>query len=49
MAVGSLVVWVSGFRLEGPGLIPDTAKDPLSACGVCAHKIHSSESPMVGR
>ena len=37
----------SGFRPEGLALIPDTAKDPPSACGVRAHKIHDSESPMV--
>ena len=34
----------SGFGPEGPGLIPDAAKDPPSACGVCARKIRGSES-----
>ena len=29
--------------------IPDTAKDPTSACGVCARKIRGSESPVIGR
>ena len=37
-----------GFGLKGQGLIPDAAKDPLSACSVCAHKICGSESPVVG-
>ena len=39
----------SGFAPEGPGSIPDTAKDPRSACGVSARKFHESESPVVGR
>ena len=40
---------MSGFVSEGLGSIPDTAKDPPNACGVCARKIRSSKSPMVGR
>ena len=36
LAVGSLVVMVSSFGPEGPGSIPDTAKDPPSKCGVLA-------------
>ena len=39
----------SGFRPEDPGSIPDAAKDPQSACGVCARKIRGAESPVVGR
>ena len=35
-AVGSLVVMASSFGPEGPGSIPDTAKDPPSKCGVLA-------------
>ena len=43
------MVMASGFVPEGPGSIPDTAKDPSSACGVRARKIHGSESSVVGR
>ena len=39
----------SGFGQEGPGSIPDIAKDPPSACGVRARKIRGSENPVVGR
>ena len=49
MAVGSLVVMASSFGPEGPGSIPDAAKDPPSKCGVLARKIRGSESPVVGR
>ena len=38
----------SGFEREGPGSIPDAAKDPPSVCGVRARKFHGSESPAVG-
>ena len=31
---------------EGPGSIPDVAKDPPSACGVRARKICDSECPV---
>ena len=31
-----------GFGPEGPGSIPDTSKDPPSACGARARKIHGS-------
>ena len=48
MAMGSLVVLVSGFKPEGPGSIPDAAKDPPSACSLRAHKIYGSKSPMIG-
>ena len=37
----------SDFRLEVLGSIPDATKDFLSSCGVCASKIHGSESPTV--
>ena len=37
--VVSLMIMASGFGLEGPSSILDTAKDPPSACGVCARKI----------
>ena len=39
----------SSFGPEGPSSIPDAAKDPSSKCGVLAHKIRGSESPVVGR
>ena len=35
----------SSFGPEDPGSIPDAAKDPPSACGLCARKIRGSESP----
>ena len=38
---------VQGFGPEGLGSIPDAVKDPPSAYGVHAHKIHGSKSPMV--
>ena len=47
-AVGNLVVMASSFKPESPGSIPDAVKDPPSACGVHAHKICGSESPMFG-
>ena len=49
MAVGSLVAMASSFGPEGPGSIPDAAKDPSSKFGVLARKIRGSESPVVGR
>ena len=49
VAVGNLVVMASGFGQEGPGSIPDAAKDPPSVCGVRARKIRVSGSPVVGR
>ena len=49
LGVGTLVVMASGFGPEGPGLTPDAAKDPPSACGVRARKIYGSESPLVSR
>ena len=39
----------SGFRQQSPGLIPDATKDLSSKCGVRAHKIRGSESPILGR
>ena len=36
------------FGPEGPGSIPDAAKDPPSKCGVLARKVRGSESPVVG-
>ena len=48
MAVGSLVIMVLSFGPEGPGLIPDAAKDPPSTCSVCTRKICGSERPAVG-
>ena len=45
----SLVVMASGIGSEGPGSIPDAARDPLSACGARARKFCGSESAVAGR
>ena len=44
-----IVVMGSSFGPEGPGSIPDNAKDPPSKCGALDLKIRGSESPVVGR
>ena len=43
------MVRASGFEPEDTGSIPDAAKDLPHSCGVYAHKIPSSENPVVGR
>ena len=37
----------SGLGPEAPDPIPDTNKDPPSACCICSRKIRASESPEV--
>ena len=48
LVVGSLVIMTLGQVPEIPVLITDVTKDPPSACGVRAFKIHGSKSPVVG-
>ena len=43
------MVKASGLKPEGPGSIPDAAKNPLSRCSVHTCKICGSESPVIGR
>ena len=38
--VGNLVIMASSFGPEGASSIPNATKDPPSASGVRAHKIH---------
>ena len=47
--MGSLVVMSSGLGPEGPNLLPDTAKDPSSACGARACKIRGSDCTVISR
>ena len=47
--MGSLVVMESGFGPEGPGLIPDDAKDLPSASSLHVREIRGSDSPAVSR